>query len=164
MRPVGRVAWVVDMAESAMHLLPLIGRPLKDNDVIDILDGMEMDVIYDFDRLHEGQPDKYWAASQKAGIQLRFDASQTLDTIFLYITPSDGFAAFAQRDCDVTVFTTAAEVQAFGEAQRLLVSKGRADCLGVSRDWLRLGFGAYSVHYEFRAGSLALVTVSRNEH
>jgi hypothetical protein len=147
-----------------MHLLPLIGRPLKDDDVIDILDGMEMWVTYDFDRLHEGRPDKYWAAAQKAGIQLRFDAFRTLDTIFLYITPSDGFAAFEQKDCDVPVFTTAAEAQAFGEDQRLQVSNGRVDFLGVSRDWLRLGFEAYSVHYEFRAGSLALVTVSRNEH
>ncbi|HXJ59807.1 MAG TPA: hypothetical protein VNU68_24445 [Verrucomicrobiae bacterium] len=147
-----------------MHLLPLLGRSLKDDDVIDILDSMEMEVIYDFDRLHEGQPDKYWAASQEAGIQLRFDAAQTLDTIFLHVTPGDGFAAFAQGDCDVPVFTTAAEVEAFGEAQRLQVSKGRADLLGVSRDWLRLGFGAYSAHYEFRAGRLALVAVSRNEH
>jgi hypothetical protein len=147
-----------------MQLLPLLGRLLKDDDVINILDGMEMDVIYDFDRLHEGQPDTYWAASQEAGIQLSFDAAQTLDTIFLYITPSDGFAAFSQRDCDVPFFMTTAEVQAFGEAQHLQVSKGRADFLGVSRDWLRLGFGAYSVHYEFRAGSLALITVSRSEH
>ena len=67
-----------------MHLLPLFGMSLKDDDVIDILDDMEMDVIYDFDRLHEGQPDKYWAAAQTAGIQLRFDEAQILDTIFLH--------------------------------------------------------------------------------
>jgi hypothetical protein len=145
-----------------MHLLPLLGKQLKDDDVIDVIEGMDMEVVYDFDRLHEGQPDKYWAASQKTGIQLRFDEAQTLDTIFLYILPDEGFAAYPQRDSDVPVFTTTAEVQAFGEAQRLQVSKGRADFLGVSRDWIRLGFGAYSVHYEFRAGGLARVTVSRN--
>src|ERR1700722_13471463 len=121
-----------------MHLIPLLGKPLKDDDVIDILDAMEMDVIYDFDRLHEGQPDKYWAASQMAGIQLRFDEAQTLDTIFLYITPDEGFAAYTRRDSDVPVFTTAGEAQAFGEAQHLQVSKGRTDFLGVSRDWIRL--------------------------
>ena len=147
-----------------MHLLPLLGKSLKDDDVIDILDEMEMDVIYDFDRLHEGQPDKYWAAAQEAGIQFRFDEAQTLDTIFLYILPDEGFAAYPQRDSDVPVFTTTAEVQAFGEAQHLQISSGRADFLGVSSDWIRLGFGAYLVHYEFRAGSLAQVTVSRNAH
>src|SRR5690349_2861587 len=144
-----------------MRLLPLLGKPLKDDDVIDILDGMEMKVIYDFDRLHEGQPDKYWAASREAGIQLRFDEAQTLETMFLYIQPDEGFAAFGKRDSDIPLFTTAVEVQAFGEGQRLQVSKGRADFLGVSRDWIRLGFGAYSVHYEFRAGNLTRVTVSR---
>jgi hypothetical protein len=124
---------------------------------------MEMDVIYDFDRLHERQPDCYWAASQEAGIQLRFDAAQTLDSIFLHVALDDGFAAFARRDSDIPFFATAVEAQTFGEAQHLSVSKGSAEFLGVNRDWLRLGFGTYSVHYEFRAGSLALVTVSRNE-
>jgi hypothetical protein len=146
-----------------MHLVRLLGKSLKDDDVIDILDDMEMDVIYDFDRLREGQPDKYWAAAQEAGIQFRFDEAQTLDTIFLYIAPDEGFAAHAQRDSDVPVFRTASEVLTFGEAQGLQLSKGSADFLGVSRDWVRLGFGAYSVHYEFRGGSLARVTVSRDE-
>ena len=147
-----------------MHLLPLLGKSLKDDGVIDILNAMEMDVIYDFDRLHEGQPDKYWAAARETGIQLHFDEAQTLNTIFFYIVPDEGFAACSQRDSEVPIFTTAAEVQTFGEDQHLQISKGRADFLGVSRDWIRLGFGAYSVHYEFRAGGLARVTVSRNEH
>ncbi len=130
-----------------MQLLPLLGRQLKDDDVIDILEASDMEVVYDFDRLHEGQPDVYWAASKQDGMQLRFDAAQTLDTIFLYITPSDGFVAFAQGCCDVPFFATPSQVEAFGFAQSLQVAKGQADFLGVSRDWVRLGFGAYSVHY-----------------
>ena len=146
-----------------MRLLPLLGKQLKDDDVIDVLDCLEMDVIYDFDRLHEGQPDKYWAAAREAGLQLRFDAAQTLDTIFLHITPSDGFATFSQTDCDVPVFAAAADVQAFGEAERLQVSKGRSNLLGVVRDWVRLGFAAHSIHYEFHGSSLAQVTIARIE-
>ena len=145
-----------------MHFLPLLGKSLKDDDVIDILEDMDIDVIYDFDRLHEGQPDKYWAAAHEIGIQFRFDAAQTLDTIFLYIVPDEGFAACAQKDTDVPVFVTAAEVQAFGESHRLQISKGRAEFFGVISDWIRLGFGAYFIHYAFRAGSLARVTVMRN--
>src|ERR1700744_2584144 len=139
--------------KAAMHLLSLLGKSLKDDDVIDILDGMKMDVIYDFDRLHEGQPDKYWASSRENGIQLRFDEAQILDTIFLYTAPDAGFAPYAQAQPDVPTFTTPAEAQAFAESRSLHVSKGRGTFLGVSRDWIRLGFGAYSVHYEFRAGS-----------
>ena len=147
-----------------MQLLPLLGKQLRDDEVIDILDHWKADVIYDFDRLHEGQPDVYWAGSKQEGIQLRFDAAQTLNNIFIYIQPDEGFAAFVQKDSDVPIFRTAAEVQAFGEAQRLQITKGQADFLGVKRDWIRLGFGAHSVHYEFRAGNLARITVSRNRH
>jgi hypothetical protein len=143
-----------------MQLLPLLGKQLKDDAVIDILDDTEMDVIYDFDRLHEGQPDKYWATSKEAGFQLGFDAAQALDVIFLHLTPGDGFAAFSQGDCDVTFFTTTAEAQAFGETQCLQVSKGRADFLGVVRDWVRLEFATHSIHYEFHGDSLALVTIT----
>ena len=50
-----------------MHLLTLPGKPLKDDDVIDILDHLESDIIYDFDRLHEGQPDVYWVTSKRDG-------------------------------------------------------------------------------------------------
>jgi hypothetical protein len=147
-----------------MQLIPLLGKALKDDEVIDHLEGMEMEVVYDFDRLHEGQPDKYWASSKRVGIQLRFNEDQILDNIFLYIAADEGFAAFALGNSDVPVFRTAAEVQAFGDAQRLQVTKGQANFLGVSRDWIRLGFGAYSIHYEFRGGSLARVTVSRKKH
>ena len=145
-----------------MQLLPLLGRQLKDDDVIDLLEGFDMQVVYDFDRLHEGQPDKYWAAAQEAGIQFRFDEAQTLDTIFLYIIPDEGFSACAQNDTDVPIFATPAEAQIFGESHRLQIAKGRADFLGVISDWIRLGFGAYFIHYEFRADSLARVTVMRD--
>jgi hypothetical protein len=146
-----------------MPLLPLLGKALKDESIIEILEAMEMEVIYDFDRLQEGEPDQYWASSHEAGIQLRFNAAQALATVFLYILPDDDFAAFSQLDCDIPLFATAAEAQAFGEVQRLQVSEGSADFLGVTRDWLRLRFDAYSIHYEFRTSGLALVTVSLKE-
>jgi hypothetical protein len=92
-----------------MHVLPLLGKATKDDVVIDLLEDLEMSVIYDFDRLHEGQPDKYWAAAKQAGIQLRFDESQTLDVIFLYIVPDEGFAAYKQRDLDIPIFASIPE-------------------------------------------------------
>lgn len=146
-----------------MQLLPLLGRQLKNDDVIDVLEDFDMEVVYDFDRLHEGQPDKYWASSKQAGLQLGFDADQSLEVVFVYISPSDGFSAFSQRDCDIPLFTTAAEVQSFGESQGLQVSKGRAEFIGIARDWVRLGFATHSVHYEYHGGSLALITVTQGQ-
>lgn len=144
-----------------MKFLPLLGKKLKDDDVIEILEGLNMDVIYEFDRLHEGQPDIYWAASKPEGFQFRFDEAQRLDVVFLHITPSDGYAAISQRDSDIPFFSSTQEVETFGEAQHLRVEKGSADFLGISRKWARLGFVSHSIHYEFHAGTLALVTISR---
>jgi len=146
-----------------MQFLRLLGKKLRDDDVIEILEGLDLDVIYDFDRLHEGQPDRYWAASKKDGFQFRFSEAQTLDVIFLYIRPNDGYAAISQHDCDIPFFTTAGEAQTSGETRHLLVKKGRGDFLGVNREWVRLGFAGHSIHYEFHGGSLALVTITRTD-
>jgi hypothetical protein len=146
-----------------MKFLPLLGKKLKDDEVIEILEGLDMKVIYDFDRLHENMPDIYWATSKPKGFQLRFDEAQRLDVIFLHITPSEGCAAFSQRDCDIPFYKSKQEATEFGEAQRLQLAKGDTDFQGVSREWVLLGFAAYSIHYEFHAGHLALVTISRKD-
>lgn len=135
-----------------MQFLPLLGQKLKDDDVIDVLEGFEMEVVYDFDRLHEGQPDRYWASAKPAGFQLGFDADQSLNVCHFYITPGDGFAAFPPDDSDIPLFTNAAEVQSFGESHGLQVSQGSADFMGIARDWVRLGFATHSVHYEYHGG------------
>jgi hypothetical protein len=146
-----------------MKLLPLLGKQLKDDEIIEILEGLNIDVIYEFDRLHENQPDIYWAASKPEGFQFSFDEKQKLEVVFLHITSSDGYAAFSQLDCDIPFFASKQEVMAFGETQRLELAKGNADFQGISREWVRLGFATHSIHYEFHAGHLALVTISRKD-
>lgn len=146
-----------------MKFLTLLGKKLKDDEVIEILEDLHMDVVYEFDRLHEGQPDIYWAAAKPEGFQFRFDEAQRLNFIFLYVTPREGFETISQHDCDIPFFATMQEAESFGAAQHLQVAKGNADFLGASREWVRLGFDSHSIHYEFHAGSLALVTVSRKK-
>ena len=144
-----------------MNFLPLLGKQLKDDDVVDVLECAEMDVVYDFDRLHENIPDKYWAASKKQGFQFGFDTDQILRVIFLYVAPIDGFTSVARSDCDVSFFATTDEAEAYGAEQKLRTTKGKTDFLGARRDWVRLEFERHSVHYEFRGGSLRLVTVTK---
>jgi hypothetical protein len=146
-----------------MQFLPLLGKHLKDDEIIDVLDSMDMEVIYDFDKLHEGQPDCYWASSKKDGFRFRFDEAQTLNVIFIYTLPNNGFAGMPRNGCDVPFFTTIGEAEASGLMQKLEVTKGEADFLGVSRKWVRLAFATYSTHYEFRSGDLALVTITKKD-
>jgi hypothetical protein len=56
-----------------MEFLPLLGKHLKDDEVIEVLEWANMEVVYDFDRLHENTPDVYWASATAEGFQFRFD-------------------------------------------------------------------------------------------
>ncbi|MEX2607889.1 MAG: hypothetical protein WD708_11130 [Kiritimatiellia bacterium] len=60
-----------------MKYLDLLGKQLKSDDVIDILERDALDVVYAFDRLHENQPDEYWVSSRAEGIQMRFKPHQS---------------------------------------------------------------------------------------
>ena len=151
------------MGKAAMKFLPLLGKALKDDEVIDVLEHAEMEVVYDFDRLHENTPDKYWAESKKDGYQLRFDADQILVAIFLYVAPTDGFTPVRPNNCDVSFFATTGDAEAYGAEHKLHTTKGGADFLGAWRDWVRLEYERYSVHYEFRDGGLTRVTVTKKE-
>ena len=145
-----------------MHFLPLLGKRLRDDEIIEILEGSDLEVVYDFDRLHEGQPDKYWVAAKEGGYEFRFDEAQTLEVVFLYILPQDGYAAISMN-CDVSLFATLGEAQRFGEAQHLQITKGRAEFLEIYREWVRLGFATYDIHYEFQGVQLARVTITRRD-
>ncbi|NYF20784.1 hypothetical protein HDC36_002245 [Xanthomonas sp. JAI131] len=54
-----------------MTALSLLGKSLKDEEIIDILEQFDVDVVYSFDRIHENTPDVYWAAIKSAGFQRR---------------------------------------------------------------------------------------------
>ncbi len=78
-----------------MHLLPLLGKSLRDDDVIDFLDSMEIDVIYDFDRVHEGAARQVWDGGEGSwhAVQIRCGSDSRYH--LLDIVPDEGFAAYA---------------------------------------------------------------------
>jgi hypothetical protein len=52
-----------------MNFLALLGKKLKDDDVIELFERAHIHVVCDFDRSHENVPDRYWAAAKKEGFQ-----------------------------------------------------------------------------------------------
>ena len=143
-----------------MQFLPLLGKRLKEDAVLELLEDYDIEVVYDFDRLHENTADKYWAASKKDGFQLRFSAEQTLDVVFLYTAPVDGFAAVDSSDLDIPLFSGVAEVEAHCTARSLRFTKGqmRGGVL-AERDWVRIDADTHSTHYDFRGGVLTIVSL-----
>jgi hypothetical protein len=145
-----------------MEFLPLLGKHLKDDEVLNLLERLEVQVVYDFDRLHENTPDQYWAAAEREGFQLHFDAEQRLDALFLYIEPLEGFAPVDRAELDVPLFSDLAELESHAASTGLRLTKGRVrgDGALADRDWGRIDDDSWSIHYDYRAGVLAVVTVS----
>lgn len=142
-----------------MKFLALLGQQLKDDAVIDVLECMDMTVVYDFDRLRENIPDRYWAAAKNDGFQFGFDQKQILNLIFIYVIADEGFAPFNTDECDVPFFNSLAEIEAYGAKGDVRVTKGTSSLLGIQRQWIRLEYDRHSTHYEFRNDKLARVSV-----
>lgn len=143
-----------------MHFTPLLGKKLKDDEVIEVLEWLDAQVIYDFDRTYENMPDKYWVRSQENGIQMGFDDQQRLEVIFLHIAPIAGFTPVDMEAADVTPWETlgAAETHAIGK--QIPYTKGQGEFLGIPRTWIRWEFESHTVHYEYRQDQLAMMTLA----
>jgi len=135
-----------------MNFLPLIGQPLKGDDIVELLEHFDMTVVYDFDRLREGTDDLYWSDARPQGFQFRFDHEQRLDVVFLYVRPRHGFAAVDISDLDVLVFDSLPEARAFFE--------NGGDPVKTGDGWIKGRFGRCWTHYEFDDGALSMITIT----
>ena len=72
-----------------------IGMRLKSDEVIDFVELYDLSVEYHFDRLHEGESDFYTVESEDLSLDLRFDADQRCNAIFV----RDPGAALAKGSC-----------------------------------------------------------------
>ncbi|MEQ1839820.1 MAG: hypothetical protein ABL994_05385 [Verrucomicrobiales bacterium] len=133
-----------------MKYIDLLGKHLKSDDVIDVLECDDLEVIYSFDRLHENQPDVYWATSRAEGIQMRFNADQILDTLFFYIQPDEGFSPCDPESLGVPVFDSRDSAREYASRSSLSVTEGEVDFLGVHRKWIKIDFGSHLHHSEYR--------------
>jgi hypothetical protein len=138
-----------------MNFLPLLGLPLKSADVIEVLEHFDMPVTYDFDRLFEGSEDLYWSESTPNGFQFRFDEGQILDVVFLYVAASSNFSPIDLPTTDVSSYASLEQARSAFErsGQDFKVGDGYIKLLGPR----------HAVHYEFRDGTLSLVTLMLNK-
>ena len=143
-----------------MQIAPLLNANLKGQSLVELLELWDCDVVYDYDRLHENTPDAYWAALHELGVHFKFDERQVVSTIFLYVRGDDNFSPFDLSSSDIEQFESIAAVETFAQHNKLRSNTGTAEFLGETRDWIKLNLDGYSTHYEFRGGTLSLVTLS----
>jgi hypothetical protein len=108
-----------------MEILPLLGKRLKDDVIIKLLDDWDVEVTYDFDRSHENIEDVYWAQAKDHGITMRFDEKQTLDTVFVYLEPIDGHTPVSPAILeDVHPLNTISDVEQHTVGRSIAFKKG----------------------------------------
>lgn len=142
-----------------MNYLNMLGKELKSDDLLDLLETYDVEVIYDFDRTHENIPDKYWATAHELGMQLRFDEHQILTTIFLSLTHEDGFTPVNLGQSDIRDFGSKQEVRDFASENGIATIEGETEFFGTKHDWIRLNYPDHSVHFDFGGGPLKKVTL-----
>ncbi|MBN8753794.1 MULTISPECIES: hypothetical protein [Variovorax] len=147
-----------------MTLTSLLGKKLKDEEILQLIEDYQVgDVVYDFDRLREGTEDEYWAEAKVAGFAVRFDQNQVLKTVFCYASSIEGFTPISASDVGVPFFSSFEDAAGAAKAAGVRHSTGHVDdaLLGLKLSWVRHERPEAWVHYEFRDGELALVTLSR---
>lgn len=147
-----------------MNYLPMLGKVLKSDELLDLLETHGIEVVYEFDRTYENIPDQYWATAQNLGMQLRFDEHQVLRTIFLSLTQEDGFSPIDLDQSDIRVFKSKQEVRDFASESGIATTEGEAEFFGKKHDWIRLDYIGHAIHYDFGGGPLKKVTLSLTEN
>ena len=143
-----------------MTLISLLGKQLKADEMIEALEDFEMLVEYDFDRLHENTPDKYWATSKPNGLQFQFDEHQALRTIFIYCGPIDEFAPFSASGHGITFCATPEAAEQWARESGFKSERiAPREFQGIVRESVRTEKDGACVHYEFRPEGPSMITL-----
>jgi hypothetical protein len=143
-----------------MKFLPLLGKRLKDDEVMDILETYDIEVIYDFDRLHENMPDAYWAHFKEQGFLLNFNADQELSTVFLYLENLEGFTPIEIDQLeDIQVFRDVEEVRSHAAVHGFVLHEGGQREGESAKSWARFDSSTTAIHYEFAGRKLTRITI-----
>lgn len=143
-----------------MRLADYLGKQLKSEEVVDLIEANGLEVVYEIDRLREGAPDSYHVSDKSTGFQMLFDESQRVQTIFCYAQPEGGFSAIEPAIVGVPFLHSIAEVEATGRTMECeFSSKEGIEFLGRELSWAKLTFGARAWHYEFENAALRKITL-----
>ncbi len=143
-----------------MKLIEYLGLSLKDNAVVDLLEVHDMNVIYDFDRLHENQPDRYTTSAPAAGFEMRFDERQILETIWCYFVPKGQFRAVDPKEIGVPIYSSVEQGRAAAEAAGWAFKRS-TETDADRHAYIRVDHADQWHHYEYKGGALTLVTLMR---
>ena len=141
-----------------MKYLDLLGSNLKMDILCDLFETYDTDVIYQYDRVHEGASDEFHAHVSDLGLQFIFDEQQELRTLFIEQVEINTFNPF-HTDTRIPSFHSKAEAINYAEQNEAQITEGQVDFMGELKDWIRIDYDIYSLHYEFIDSTLKMITL-----
>ena len=142
-----------------MKYLDLLGVPLKNDVLCDLFETYDVQVMYEYDRTHEGLPDEYRAEVPDLGLQFVFDERQVFKTLFMEQAKVNTFNPFDEDDERLKRFNSKADALRYASENDEQISEGRADFMGEETDWIRFEYDSYSIHYEYAHSKLRMITI-----
>ncbi len=145
-----------------MQLVQHLGRALKSDELLDLIELQDLKIQYHVDTLHENTPDSYSARSEDLAFELLFNENQILTTVFHYISPEENIDTQAAR-IGVPLYLT------LDEARQAAVAMGvpfamrenvEIPELGLMVCWAKLTVQGHTRHYQFSAKGLDQLTLS----
>lgn len=133
-----------------MDIISLLGKKLKSEPISALFEMYDVEVSYQYDRLEENTSDNYSASIDELGLEFSFNSEQTLSAVFITneIDISGGIR-----------FSSVEEAENYCHDNALNFDKGSSKFLGTMREWIKLFYSNYSIHYEFQDSNLSMVTL-----
>jgi len=141
-----------------MKYLDLLGMHLKNNVLCDLFETYDVQVIYAYDRMHEGFADEFQAEIPDLGLVFLFDNKQVFNTLFIRQVDVDTFNPF-EEDNSLMRFNSKTDAMQYATNHGIQITEGKVDFMGELRDWIRFEFGNYSIHYEYVQSKLHMITL-----
>lgn len=145
-----------------MKYSDILGANLKSDFLNDLFATYDVTVAYEYDRSNENMEDSYNASIPEMGLEFLFDASQQLVSLFMSSTKHTGYNPFEGNDPRSVPFNTGEQAVSYAEGRNIEVEHHAAtedEIFGPIPEWAKLQFENHSVHYQFNANGIELVTL-----
>lgn len=126
----------------------LIGKQLKDDIILEIIEDNELKVWYDIDTTHENIPDAYWVQDFEHGFALKCDETQRVVCCFIYLREDEGYSVFEWAIPDLVIKKN--RIPALGEPTKSGAYEGNS--------WVRYDGSQISVHLSYDKVGVRMVT------
>ncbi len=136
----------------------LIGKHLKSKLVIEMLNWLNFDVVYEFDRSNGGMDDCYWAGTKESGILFKFNQNQILETVFIHLSGSRDYDDVDRSLLDTRIYESVEEAENHFSQSKCTFKSGSAS--EGKNQWVNVFSENTKINYLFVGGQACKITVS----